>query len=350
MSVTGGEFVVTAAGAVSAAGHTPRAIREALIAGRTVGATPADDAIAIEAFDPRQHLARKGLLSMSRPSQLAAAAAAQLATSLAAEPAEGVGVVVGTRWAALETVVEFEHRAHLDGARFVDPLLFTETVANVAAGQISILFGWSALNVMIADDAAAGLTAIEQALALLGDERATTIVAGGVDALHGHQRGIAQPDPSLRHGEGAALIAIASARHARERGHAVLGTIAAVIPSSALDPEAAASERSAGLLAGLLVRAGWSIEDLDLLILSGAAARELPAGTPSFRGQSLFIDRVLGRTWAASIPLGIVAALDAMQVESPRDVPIQRAAVVLADPEGGYGAVALCAAGVDDGR
>ena len=72
------------------------------------------------------------------------------AEGLDAVDPSSIGVVFGSAWASLDTVVRFEREAHIDGPRFVDPVLFTETVANVPAGQVSIFFGWSAVNATIA--------------------------------------------------------------------------------------------------------------------------------------------------------------------------------------------------------
>ena len=129
-------WVVTGAGIITVAGDTPRALHEALVRGIPLGSSIPSvssglPAAPIHDFDPKTYLKRKGLKDLSRTSQLACAAASRLLDRVDGVAGPGVGVVFGSAWGSLETVIRFERAAHVDGPRFVDPLLFTETVANV---------------------------------------------------------------------------------------------------------------------------------------------------------------------------------------------------------------------------
>ena len=133
------------------------------------------------------------------------------------------------RGARSTTVIEFEREAHLQGARFVDPILFTETVSNVPAGQVAILYGWSAFNATLSSGTASGLAALRQAVQFLAEDRGSVAVAGGGDEINPRllsaleMRGWSGPAG----GEGACFLTIEGAEHARSRGASALGSIRA---------------------------------------------------------------------------------------------------------------------------
>jgi 3-oxoacyl-[acyl-carrier-protein] synthase II len=165
-----GSFVITGAGLVTAAGDTQESVFAALIARTPLHSGPAADGLVVVAigdFDAKRYIARRGVKDLSRTSQLACSAAAANARGLDGVPADAVGVVFGSAWGSLNTVIEFEREAHVQGARFVDPILFTETVSNVPAGQVAILYGWSAFNATVSSGSVSGLAGVCQALAFL---------------------------------------------------------------------------------------------------------------------------------------------------------------------------------------
>lgn len=335
-----GAWVLTAAGAVTAAGHAAGAVLDALRERRVPPREPFDAErgpgtlalVPIAGFDPSQHVARKGLKHLSRTSQLAVAAAAGLVEPLGGLAPERVGVALGSAWATLETIVRFERAAHVDGLRFVDPSLFAETVANVPAGQVSIVFGWSAFNATFAAGPASGLAALEQATSWLADERADVAVAGGSDELNRFllmalaARGDELPRPPRVAGEGACLLAIEAREHARRRGARPVARLAAVATAS----EATIDSRRA--LAGrLLDAARLAPEAIDLVILAGEpapdarrdATRERWALRPAV--PLLVPADLLGETWAAAGPLAVALAAETVARGEARAVLVLEA-------------------------
>jgi len=339
-------WVLTATGLISAGGDTADSLFAALLDARPLAALPdlGLPAVGIPDFDPKNYVDRKGLKHLSRTSQLACAAAARLRESLAGVAPEAVGVVLGSSWAALDTIVRFEHEAHTEGPRFVDPILFTETVPNVPAGQISIFNGWSALNATIATGTGSGLAAMLRAVEFLRESRAEVVVAGGADALNRHlvatlhaEGYAARTRESMPHtrgasgpvcGEGACLFAIESAAHAQARGANTLGTIVGGVSRFAGN-EAADRTRA---VRSLLESAGWQPSDVDLLVLSGngsagrdaaeaATVREVFRGSPT---AAIVPKAVLGETWAAAGPLGVALGLAACRAGR---IPARPAAV-----------------------
>jgi 3-oxoacyl-(acyl-carrier-protein) synthase len=134
-------------------------------------------------FDVTEHLALRGLRPLARASQLAcvaAAAALRHPEPLPATP-ERCAVVLGTRFASIEPLVEFNRVAVTDGPGLVNPSSFPNVVVNAHAGYLGILFGLAGPNVTLCGEAA-GLEALGQALDLLELGRADAVLAGGVEA------------------------------------------------------------------------------------------------------------------------------------------------------------------------
>jgi 3-oxoacyl-[acyl-carrier-protein] synthase II len=325
-------------GLVTAGGDTAEALFSRLLEARpVVGVQHAPPTASIEAFEIRRYLDRKGVGLMSRTSQLACAAASRLPAALHGVPSGKIGVVLGSAWTSLDSIVRFERQAHLEGPRLVDPLLFTETVGNVPAGQVSIHFGWSALNATVSTGASSGLEALRRAVDALDEGRARAVVAGGADEVNLHLArtlaadGRCAPDGISRPfteesrgplpGEGACLFAVEPEREAAARGAAVLGRLGPGVgvwtPPGRHDTIEAAAER----IRRLLDEAGLPLAGVDLLVLSGNGdpARDGPEvglvralfGT---RPPALVAPKaVLGETWGAAGPIAVAVALEAMR-------------------------------------
>ena len=107
ISATGGSWVLTDVGLICPAGDTPQQLFAALLEGRTLAGRNDGDppAVRIEGFPPKQYIDRKGLKLLSRTSQLAGAAASRLVDSLSGVDAGDIGVVLGTAWGSLDSIV-----------------------------------------------------------------------------------------------------------------------------------------------------------------------------------------------------------------------------------------------------
>ena len=133
--------------------------------------------------DPADQLQVRGLRPLSRASRLACAAAARALDHPGPLPASSdrCAVVLGTRFASVEPLVEFNHVALSDGPALVNPSRFPNVVVNAHAGYLGILFRLAGPNVTLCGEGA-GVDALAQALDLLELGRADAVLAGGVDA------------------------------------------------------------------------------------------------------------------------------------------------------------------------
>jgi len=394
---TAGDWVVSGIGLVAAVGRTPQDLHLALCRGlpcwppdspAPAGDTPpvGPPAAPIAGFNVREHLDRRGLKDLSRTSQLACAAAAPLAAALDGTPSSEVGVVLGSCWGSLTTVVDFEWETCTVPARLVNPLLFAETVPNVPAGQISIQFGWSAFNLTVSSGPASGLAAIRDGFDLLSSGRAPVVVAGGADAINTpalrvlRVDGVTAAGPGSRPfglarsgavgGEGACLFILESAERARARGARPLARLRGAAARFAPPRESAPGPRAedlAELLRDLLEQASLDPRDVQLVAASACGSPEgdrLEAraihevfGAGPEAPLVTAPKGVLGETWGASGPLAAAAVIESMRagrvpgqprgfMPDPRLPPINlpaeplerrvRNAVVLARTETGH--------------
>ncbi len=321
--------------------------------------------VPLEPFDPKRYLDRRGLKDLSRLSQMACSAAAPLARRLeGVEPAE-VGVALGTAWGSVGSVLSLEDEARRLGTRFVNPLLFAESVANVPAGQMAIIFGWSAFNMTVSCGGASGLEAVRQAAGFLLEDRATAAVAGGADELHVPLVRCLEPDAPEHgaraadtgtghetvHSEGACLLLLERSAAARRRGVPVLATIegscsglaTAERGRSGSTVEAAIEE----ILCRLIRGAGRGLEDVDLVVSAAGTGRgdeaEAAAIHRVFGGRAAVLEpkRRLGEAWGASGPEAAVAAIQVLRAAGGN----RRRAVVLSRCRRGHVAAMLIARG-----
>ncbi len=94
-----------------------------------------------------------------------------------------VGVVLGSSWGCLETTIEFYDGVFRRGPARANPMLFSETVPNAPAGQISIACGIQGPNITIAQRENSAANAICTAADLIKKNRASTMIVGGLDVL-----------------------------------------------------------------------------------------------------------------------------------------------------------------------
>ncbi len=341
------DWVITDTGLITAAGDNAETVHEALCAASPLARISDDDlapgllTAPIDNFQAKDYIQRRGLRDLSRTSQLACVAAAPLAKRLEGIDPIDVGIALGTGWGSLESVVAFEWETCSISPRFLNPLLFAETVANVPGGQISIFFGWSGFSLTVSCGGASGLDAIAQGMDLLEENRAPMLIVGGADALNAPVLQVLASDgaispggPSLPFsrdrsgpvgGEGAALLVVESAAHARARAAkplARLGGVVERLSAGANDQTSAQSSEFVELLGDLLERSRVAPGEIDLIASSAD-------GSPSDGEEAVAIHQVfgegdraplvmapkgvLGETWGASGPLAATAVIECMR-------------------------------------
>jgi len=187
--------VVTGIGLVSPVGTGTEKTWAALLAGNagiapitlfdTKGFT-CNFAGEVKDFDPQQFAERKDIKKMARFIQFAVAASQfamdQSGLDMAAENAERVGVYVGSGIGGFE-VIEREHSKLVDsGPDRVSPFFITASIANLAAGQLSIRHGASGPNLTVATACTSGAHGIGESYRIIERGDADVMICGGAEA------------------------------------------------------------------------------------------------------------------------------------------------------------------------
>lgn len=234
---------VTGVGVVSAVGHSARDFWEALSAGRTGVAHGADErrvVAAVRDFDPRPWVSGASLRRMDRLSQMVVAAGAMaladagLVSSRDAAP-ERVGLAVGTSLGNISETVDFLARIKDRGPALASPFLFPNLVLNAPASYASIELQVTGPNVTVSQGDVSGELAIATGCDLITSGIADVVLAGGGDELAPiteaayRDLGLVCRDPrawrgpfdenpaGAAPGEGAAILVLEEASHARAR-------------------------------------------------------------------------------------------------------------------------------------
>ena len=189
--------VVTGLGAVTPLGNTPEETWENMVKGVS-GAAPitlfdatnfkTQFACEVKNWNPNEWIDRKDARKMDRYAQLAMASAVQgvkdSGLDLDQVDKNRVGVIYGV---GIGGIMTFEEEASYyalnkeKGPRF-SPFFIPKMIADIAAGQISIHFGFHGPNFTTTSACASSTNALADAFNLLRLGKADVIVAGGAEA------------------------------------------------------------------------------------------------------------------------------------------------------------------------
>jgi len=260
MNIQQRRVVVTGVGLVSPVGVGTDATWKALLQGESgiTGITLFDAsgfncriAGEVKNFVPEDFIERKEIKKMGRFIQFALAASefavAQTGLNLAAEDPEKVGVYVGSGIGAFE-VIEREHSKLMSaGPNRVSPFFITATIANLAAGQISIRYNATGPNLTSATACTTGAHAVGESFRVIQRGDADVMICGGSEAAvtplsvagFAAMRALStrNDDPATASrpwdsgrdgfvvGEGAGILVLEELEHAVERGATILAEL-----------------------------------------------------------------------------------------------------------------------------
>lgn len=137
-------------------------------------------------FDPENYVERREMRKLDRFSILALAAAHEAiqhsGLNLDSINLERVGVILGTGVGGIQTLEEQHLALTTRGPRRVSPYFVPKMIANIAAGQIAIKYGFQGPNQTVTSACASANDAIGFSLRLLRAGDADIIFAGGSEA------------------------------------------------------------------------------------------------------------------------------------------------------------------------
>lgn len=253
--------VVTGMGVISPVGIGNEAFWDSLINGRSglgpvtrfdASNLPTKIAGEVKEFDPLQYLEKKEVRRMDRFTQFALCATkmaiADAGLNLDDLDKERLGVVLGTGIGGTQTFEE-QHQVLLDrGPNRVSPFFVPMMIANLAAGQISMMLKAQGPNYTVVSACASATNAIGEAFKLLQRGDADCVVTGGTEAAvtpmsmagfcamkamstnNENPKGASRPFDQERDGfvlsEGAGILILETLEHAQRRGARIYAEIA----------------------------------------------------------------------------------------------------------------------------
>jgi 3-oxoacyl-[acyl-carrier-protein] synthase II len=188
--------VITGIGLVTPLGLDRESTWEALLAGRSgIGPITRFDASSytsriageVRDFDPCGFLDKKDARKTDTFTHYAVAATREAlddaAYAIDGSNADRTGVYIGSGIGGLP-LLERQHRDLLDrGPRRVSPFFIPGMILNLAAGQVSILFGAKGPNLALATACATGTHAIGESYRLIREGYCDAMIAGGTEAV-----------------------------------------------------------------------------------------------------------------------------------------------------------------------
>jgi 3-oxoacyl-[acyl-carrier-protein] synthase II len=203
-----------------------------------------------------------------------------------------IGLVCGTMFGSVHSIASFDWSSLEDGVKYVNPMLFPNTVINSPAGQAAIKHNLQGVNSTIAAGMTSGLYAIHYASEFIRLGRNKTLLAGGVEELCQESylgllkngflspRSLLQPFGPQRdgtvQGEGTALWVLETEEGARQRGVKPLLEICGF--GSAHDAHSVSAyqvrgQGAARAIESAIQAAGISIGDIGLIVANASGSR-----------------------------------------------------------------------------
>ena len=303
--------VVTGLGAITPLGNTVAEFWDGLMQGKS-GAGPityfdnslfkTHFACEVKGFDVNQYLDRKEARKMDLYTQYAVAVAKQAVEDscldLEKEDLNRIGVIFGSGIGgihAFEAEIGYYYQ-HLDQGPKFNPFFIPKMISDIAAGQISIIYGFHGPNYSVASACATSSNAIADAFNLIRLNKANAIVTGGAEAaisaggvggfnaMHAISTRNDSPETASRPfsasrdgfvmGEGAGCLILEELEHAKARGAKIYAEI--IGEGMSADAYHLTASHPEGLGAKLVMQnaiedAGIKPEDVDYINVHGTS-------------------------------------------------------------------------------
>lgn len=284
--------VVTGMGAVTPLGLTVDEYWKGLLEGRSgIGRTTLCDVSSltcqiageVKGFDPKNYMEYKEARRMARFSQFAVASARMAIEDarldISKENQDQLGVIVGNGIGGFPEAEDGYRTLVEKGGMRMNPFFMPIILPNMAAGQISLIFGLTGYSSTITTACAAATQAIGDAVEVIRLGKAEVMLAGGSEAAltptgiagfcvmkalstrNDEPTKASRPFDAKRDGfvpaEGAAILVLESLDHALRRDARIYAEVAGVGVSSDAFHVVAPHENGAGAIRAMR----WALED-----------------------------------------------------------------------------------------
>ena len=253
-------------------------------------------------FKPAEYIDRKDLRKMDRYAQLAMVSAIQAVNDsgidVEAEDKNRIGVIFGVGIGGIKTFEEEVgyYATHKENGPKYNPFFIPKMIADIAAGQISIHYGFHGPNFATTSACASSTNALADAFNLIRLGKANIIVSGGAEAaitesgvggfnaMHALSTRNDDPEHASRPfsasrdgfimGEGAGCLILEELEHAKARGAKIYAEM--VGEGMSADAYHITASHPEGLGACLVMQnaledAGMKPEDIDYINVHGTS-------------------------------------------------------------------------------
>ena len=303
--------VVTGLGAVTPVGNSPEEMWQNLLNGVS-GAAPitlfdsskfkTHFACEVKNLDINEWIDRKEARKLDRYTQIAMISAMQAVKDsgidLEKVDKNGIGVVYGVGIGGIKTFEEevIYYARHVDDGPKFSPFFIPKMISDIAAGHISIMFGFHGPNFATTSACASSSNALADAFNLIRLGKANAILAGGAEAavcqcgvggfnaMHAlstrndDPAGASRPFSASRDGfvmaEGAGCLILEELEHAKARGAKIYGEMVGeglsgdAFHITASHPEGLGAKL---VMENALADAGLKPEDIDYINVHGTS-------------------------------------------------------------------------------
>lgn len=254
---------------------------------------------------------------------------------------ERVGVILGTGVGGIQTLEQQHTNLIGRGPRRVSPFFVPKMIANIAAGHISIKFGFKGPNHTIISACASGTDAIGSAFRMIQYGDADVMLAGGSEASvtgltiagFGNMKALSKrnenpqaasrPFDKDRDGfvlaEGSGILVLESEDHARMRGAPILGEIGGYGATDDAFHVTQPSEGGKGALQAMRLAvndAGINLDEVDYINAHGTSTvfndKTESAGISALFGENVRKIKISSTKSMTGHALGASGALEAI--------------------------------------
>jgi 3-oxoacyl-[acyl-carrier-protein] synthase II len=253
----------------------------------------------VEGFEPRQHFFNeKDARRADRYSQLTMASAKEAVKDAGFDPErldrDRVGVIIGSGIGGIKTLGEQDENLIIKGPNRVSPFMIPMMITNMAAGLVSMEFGFMGPNFCVVTACATSNNCIGEAWRLIRDDEADVILAGGSEAACSPlgMSGFAAmkalstrndaPDKASRPfdrdrdgfvmGEGAGVVILEELEHAKKRGAKILAELTGYgLTADAYHMTSPSGVGAVKAMQHALRRAGVAPEEVDYINAHGTS-------------------------------------------------------------------------------
>jgi 3-oxoacyl-[acyl-carrier-protein] synthase II len=255
----------------------------------------------VKDFEPRKHFFNeKDARRADRYSQLAMASAKEAVKHGGLDPEQlqldRVGVLVGSGIGGLKSLGDQDENLITKGPNRVSPFMIPMMISNMAAGLISMEFGFAGPNFCVVTACATSNNCVGEAWRLIRDDEADVILAGGSEAacvplgMSGFAAMKAlstrndEPERASRPfdkdrdgfvlGEGAGVVIVEELEHAKKRGANILAELTGYGLTADAYHMTSPAPGGAGAVKAMqhtLKRAGLPLEKVDYINAHGTS-------------------------------------------------------------------------------